>query len=251
MSQKLAISMVTHVTNALCGPKIINLTTGENRFIRLSEPEREEPMTPDEIAARMDGRIEAAGPDRAEAFLPSPVVHNHAAFLQWLPDGALACAWFAGTLEGKPDIFIRLATLAPGAEQWSAADQVSDDPTRSEQNPVIFADPESGTVSLFHTAQPGGRQEECEVPLPPARAHAGGYPLGSAFAPSACRSAASCAPRSWSATTARGCCRSSSARCWPAPAGPAATIPPRSRSAATAARAGPSSTCRSRPAACT
>ena len=64
-------------------------------------------MTPDEIAARMDGRIDAAGPGRAEAYLPSPVVQNHAAFLQWLPDGTLACAWFAGTLEGKPDIFIR------------------------------------------------------------------------------------------------------------------------------------------------
>ena len=73
-------------------------------------------MTPDEIAARMDGQITEAGPLRAEAFLPSPVVQNHASFLQWLPDGTLACAWFAGTLEGKPDIFIRAATLAPGAD---------------------------------------------------------------------------------------------------------------------------------------
>ena len=71
-------------------------------------------MTPDEIAARMTGRIDAAGPGRAEAFLSSPVVHNHAAFLQWLPDGTLACAWFGGTLEGRSDIFIHLATLAAG-----------------------------------------------------------------------------------------------------------------------------------------
>jgi predicted neuraminidase len=120
-------------------------------------------MTPQEIAARMDGRIEAAGPDRAEAFLQSPVVHNHASFLRWLPDGTLACAWFAGTLEGRPDIFIHLATLAPGSEDWSRADRVSDDPERSEQNPVIFADPADGALGLFHTAQPGGRQEECEV----------------------------------------------------------------------------------------
>ena len=120
-------------------------------------------MTPDEIAAHMTGRIDAAGPGRAEAFLSSPVVHNHAAFLQWLPDGTLACAWFGGTLEGRSDIFIHLATLAPGADAWSRADRVSDDPDRSEQNPVIFTDPATGALGLFHTAQPGGRQEECVV----------------------------------------------------------------------------------------
>lgn len=120
-------------------------------------------MTPDEIAARMDGRIGDVEGGRAEAFLTSPVVHNHAAFLQWLPDGTLACAWFAGTLEGRSDIFVHLAKLAPGAERWGDAVRVSDDESRSEQNPVIFVMPGNGTVGLFHTAQPGGRQEECEV----------------------------------------------------------------------------------------
>ena len=94
-------------------------------------------------------------------------MHNHAAFLQWLPDGTLACAWFGGTLEGRSDIFVHLATLAPGADAWSAADRVSDDPDRSEQNPVIFTDPSTGATGLFHTAQPGGRQEECVVRFRP------------------------------------------------------------------------------------
>lgn len=120
-------------------------------------------MTPDSIAERMTGLVVAAGADRSEAFLPSPVIHNHAAFLQWLPDGTLACAWFAGTLEGRSDIFIRMSTLAPGAERWGSADLLSDDEARSEQNPVVFCDPASGSISLFHTAQPGGRQEECVV----------------------------------------------------------------------------------------
>lgn len=120
-------------------------------------------MTPDNIAGQMTGLVVSAGPDRAEAFLPSPVIHNHAAFLQWLPDGALACAWFAGTLEGRSDIFVRMSTLVPGADRWGPADLLSDDESRSEQNPVIFYDPQSGSVSLFHTAQPGGRQEECVV----------------------------------------------------------------------------------------
>jgi len=124
-------------------------------------------MTPDEIAARMTGRIEAVAADRAEAFLASPVVHNHAAFLQWLPDGTLACAWFGGTLEGRSDIFIHLATLAPGAAAWSPADRVTDDPDRSEQNPVVFVDPATRAPGLFHTAQPGGRQEECVVRFRP------------------------------------------------------------------------------------
>jgi predicted neuraminidase len=124
-------------------------------------------MTPDEIAARMTGRIEPVAPGRADAFLSSPVVHNHAAFLQWLPDGTLACAWFGGTLEGRSDIFIHVATLAPGGTTWTRADPVSDDPDRSEQNPVVFSDPESGALGLFHTAQPGGRQEDCVVRFRP------------------------------------------------------------------------------------
>jgi predicted neuraminidase len=124
-------------------------------------------MTPKQIAARMTGRIEEAGPGRAEAFLPSPAVHNHAAFLQWLPDGALACAWFGGTLEGRSDIFIHMATLAPRAADWSSVDRMSDDPERSEQNPVIFTDPATGETGLFHTAQLGGRQEECVVRFRP------------------------------------------------------------------------------------
>jgi predicted neuraminidase len=58
-------------------------------------------MTPEEIAAKMDGHLFAAGEGRKEAYLPSPKIHNHAAFLSFLPGGALACAWFGGTLEGK------------------------------------------------------------------------------------------------------------------------------------------------------
>ena len=120
-------------------------------------------MTPDEIAAGMTGRIGAVAPGRAETFLASPVVHNHAAFLQWLQDGTLACAWFGGTLEGRSDIFVHIATLAPGSDSWTRGQQVTDDPDRSEQNPVVFTDPATGALGLFHTAQPGGRQEACVV----------------------------------------------------------------------------------------
>jgi predicted neuraminidase len=113
----------------------------------------------------MTGRLAPAGPGRAEAILPSPAVQNHAAFLSRHPDGTLDCLWFGGSLEGKSDIFIWRSRLFPGAQGWAPAEQVSDDPDRSEQNPVQFLAP-GGDVLILHTAQPGGgRQDECAVRL--------------------------------------------------------------------------------------
>nr|WP_314262338.1 exo-alpha-sialidase [uncultured Devosia sp.] len=119
-------------------------------------------MTPEDIAARMNGQL-ATGPDgRIEAFLPSPMVQNHAAFLEHLDDGSIACLWFGGTLEGKSDISIYASTLAPGAQSWSADVRLSHDPDRSEQNPVLWRNG-NGVFQLFHTAQPSGNQDECLV----------------------------------------------------------------------------------------
>ena len=112
----------------------------------------------------MDGilRRHATEPDRIEAFLPSPCIQNHAANLCWLPDGTLACTWFGGTMEGMGDISIWLSRLAPGATRWSEAERLSDAADRSEQNPVLWVAP-GGAVWLFHTSQPGGRQDQCEI----------------------------------------------------------------------------------------
>jgi predicted neuraminidase len=88
------------------------------------------------------------------------VVQNHAANLHVLPDGRLACVWFGGTMEGMGDISVYMSTLTPTG--WTLARRLSDDPTRSEQNPVLFTAPD-GAVWLFHTSQPGGRQDECEI----------------------------------------------------------------------------------------
>ncbi|MBJ3784565.1 sialidase family protein [Devosia sediminis] len=123
-------------------------------------------MSPDEIAARMNGEL--TGMDRVEAFLPSHMVQNHAAFIERLDDGTLACLWFGGTLEGKSDISIYASTLAPGADRWSAAMQLSDDPARSEQNPVLWRNGR-GDWQLFHTAQPAGNQDECLLRARPIR----------------------------------------------------------------------------------
>jgi len=92
--------------------------------------------------------------------LPTGRVQNHASFLHELPDGTVLCAWFGGTMEGKSDISIFMSRL--GQSGWSEPLQLSDDPARSEQNPVLFTAPDS-RLWLIYTAQPGGRQNEAEV----------------------------------------------------------------------------------------
>jgi predicted neuraminidase len=97
-----------------------------------------------------------------EMFLPTDCVQNHAANLLALPDGDLLCAWFAGTQEGIPDISIYLSRLKSGATEWSAPVKLSDDPGRSEQNPVLNRLPD-GSLWLFWTAQESGNQDTAIV----------------------------------------------------------------------------------------
>ena len=101
-------------------------------------------------------------PGRIDAFIPTPCVQNHAAFLMPLPGGDLGCVWFGGTQEGVPDISVHFSRLAPGATAWSPAERLSDDPTRSEQNPLLFPAPD-GTLWLLWTAQVAGNQDTAIV----------------------------------------------------------------------------------------
>ena len=124
-------------------------------------------MSPDDIATAMTGQLSQGNDGRIEGYLPSPMVQNHAAFIEQFEDGTLACLWFGGTLEGKADISIFGSTLAPGSDRWSQPVQLSDDPDRSEQNPVLA---HNGTEwQLFHTAQPSGNQDECLLRARPIR----------------------------------------------------------------------------------
>ncbi len=119
------------------------------------------PLTPDAIAAQMSGNIFDYG-TRKIAVLPSPMVQNHAAFLMRDNADTLQCVWFAGELEGKADISIIHSELRPDAIAWSQAVRRTDDPDRSEQNPILFQDI-SGDIHLLHTAQPGGDLDRCVV----------------------------------------------------------------------------------------
>lgn len=109
-----------------------------------------------------DGEIRVTDPTRREAFLPAATVQCHAANLAYLPDGTLTCVWFGGTMEGMGDISIYMSRLAPGASHWSAAEKLSDDPQRSEQNPLLFVAPD-GKVWLLYTSQPAGNQDQSIV----------------------------------------------------------------------------------------
>ncbi|MHA3024658.1 sialidase family protein [Mycobacterium sp. BMJ-28] len=108
-----------------------------------------------------DGIVTATGePGRRDALLPAPRVQNHAANLAVLPDGALGCVWFAGTQEGVPDISVWFSRLDDGV--WSSPVQLSDDPTRSEQNPVLHVH-DSRQLWLLWTSQHAGNQDTARV----------------------------------------------------------------------------------------
>jgi predicted neuraminidase len=108
------------------------------------------------------GRLRQISADRAETFIPSPCVQNHAANLMPLADGSLACVWFGGTQEGMADVSIWFSRLEAGSDTWSEAERLSDDPTRSEQNPILFPTPD-GDLRLIWTAQKAGNQDTAFV----------------------------------------------------------------------------------------
>ncbi len=114
--------------------------------------------------AAFDSSVQTAYTDaeRREAYLPTPCVQNHAANLHALPNGDLLCTWFGGTQEGIPDVSIYLSRLPAGGAEWQPAVKLSDDPTRSEQNPVLFTTP-AGALWLIYTAQLSGHQNTAIV----------------------------------------------------------------------------------------
>lgn len=111
-----------------------------------------------------DGTIRIAAGDahREETFLPTHVAQVHASFLLALSNGDLACTWFGGEGEGKPDGSIYFTRLPVGSNQWTPEIKVSDDPERSEQNPVLFQAPD-GDLWLLWTGQLFGNQATAVV----------------------------------------------------------------------------------------
>ncbi|WP_209693910.1 sialidase family protein [Kribbella aluminosa] len=89
------------------------------------------------IDSRFDGRIREGA-----ALLPT--LHpgdSHAVTLVETAAGDLLCAWFNGPGEGEPDTNIVLSRLPAGTDTWLEPVQLSSDPHRSEQNPLLFVPP--------------------------------------------------------------------------------------------------------------
>ena len=99
---------------------------------------------------------------REVADLPSLCAQAHAANLMALHDSTLACVWFGGSMEGRADISIYMSTFDNHARAWSTPVQLSNDPERSEQNPILFPAP-GGALWLLHTAQFSGNQDTSVV----------------------------------------------------------------------------------------
>lgn len=100
---------------------------------------------------QMDGKLYFDSRlDMVQSLIPTTRESNHAADLIELPDGTLLCCWFAGSREGNSDVSIIASRLEEHG--WSVPVQVSDDPTRSEQNPAFFMDPH-GFLRIIYTAQ--------------------------------------------------------------------------------------------------
>ncbi|WP_037434794.1 exo-alpha-sialidase, partial [Sinorhizobium fredii] len=121
-------------------------------------------LEPQQVPSRMTGEVvpSSSQPGRHDAYLPSPCVQNHAANLAFLPEGTLTCVWFGGTMEGMGDISVYMSRLEPGARRWSEPEKMSDDPAKSEQNPLIFTAPD-GRVWLLFTSQTSGNQDGAVV----------------------------------------------------------------------------------------
>ncbi len=96
--------------------------------------------------------------ERIEMKLPTLSAQNHASNIMPLPNGDLLCVWFSGTQEGMSDISVFSARLKKGEGQWSDLRKMSEDPLRSEQNPVLFPAPD-GKLWLMWTAQKFGNQD--------------------------------------------------------------------------------------------
>jgi len=121
-------------------------------------------MNQEAIAVERNGFVQSTDnkTQYTTAMLPSDYPQNHASNLLCLPNGDLLCTWFAGTQEGVSDISILCARLRKGSQEWDRPVKLSNDPERSEQNPVLFLDPDN-VLWLLWTAQLSGNQDTAIV----------------------------------------------------------------------------------------
>lgn len=107
--------------------------------------------------------VSPTDPHFAANYISASTVQVHASNLLQMSNGDVLCAWFGGSQEGLSDICIHLSRLQEGQSSWSKPTTISDDADRSEQNPVLFRNPETNELWVLYTAQPAGNQDQAVV----------------------------------------------------------------------------------------
>lgn len=115
------------------------------------------------IEENIQGKIyKAHNSEKLEAKIPSFCIQNHASNIMPLSNGDILCVWFSGTQEGISDISIYMSRLNKREDTWTEPVKLSDDITRSEQNPILF-EASDGELWLIYTAQLSGNQDTAIV----------------------------------------------------------------------------------------
>ncbi len=80
---------------------------------------------------------------------------NHAPQLCWITPNTLGCVWMSGGREGTAGMGIMFSELRNNKKEWSSPKLISQDPIKSEQNPLLFTNEVMGAkeIHLIHTAQ--------------------------------------------------------------------------------------------------
>jgi predicted neuraminidase len=108
-------------------------------------------------------KVISSGPYFGANYVPASSAQVHASNLLQLPNGDVLCAWFGGSEEALSDVYIYLSRLQKGAHSWSEPCTISDDANQSEQNPVLFLNPETEDLWMIYTAQPSGNRSQAIV----------------------------------------------------------------------------------------
>ena len=107
-------------------------------------------------------KMEELGETRTAMFLPMIFESCHAANLIELQNHDIMCTWFAGSGEGNPDNTVVLSKLDHETGVCSEPKIMSLDPTRSEQNPMLYQSPE-GQIWLLYTSNEPHNQQTAHV----------------------------------------------------------------------------------------
>jgi len=140
------------------------LASGAGLLLTASRPPQDLKFAESKLPA---GEVAQNGGDPTLRFIQPaggpPAVHSGT--ITRLHDGRMLAAWFAGTREGASDVRILMASLAPGASEWSeptaiaTREQTSKDLNRyiaKLGNPILFADSRQRIWLFYVTVSMGG-----------------------------------------------------------------------------------------------